>query len=316
MAVMHLGQGPAPAIPGPPAGVGSFLPAVVWAVVWTAVLLYCAAFLVCGGLLLHRLVRQIVRGRYLDAMLLRLRWRHRRSTGKIRLGSLERWIVWRVLAAGMPDRGRRVVWLPDSVEVLVAPTDLRALGPFAKRIRAGVVERLEALARTRWCRFRGRPVVTLAEDPACLPGRPALRLTFGEATEQAEITADGNGHRRLPAGGSRTRRAYLRPVRPQGAPSYLPSGHRFRIGRLPSCDLVIEQPTLSRHHAAVYQRNGAWYLVDEGSTNGTFVNLAPVAGPVRLADADQISLGTNVSLRFELAPPPSPSTRRSFTPPG
>ncbi len=43
------------------------------------------------------------------------------------------------------------------------------------------------------------------------------------------------------------------------------------IGREPDCGLVIDDPQVSRHHARVETRGGAYVVVDAGSTNGTWV---------------------------------------------
>jgi hypothetical protein len=263
-----------------------------------AVAVWCGICLLYVGLL----VREALRGGRLDATLLRLRLRWRPSTP--RHHRLERRIVWRVLAGGMPDPARRVVWLPDDIEVLVAPRDLLALGPAAERIRRRVHRRLQSLERTRECRFRAPPIVTIVDDPGCRPGHPELRIGFGEATEAETVaTAGRNGSRPpRPGGAVRARRAFLRPLWPPGPPQRLRAGRHFRIGRLPSCDLVVRQPTVSRTHAVMYERNGAWYVADDGSTNGTFVNRLRIDRPVRLAEADEIRLGASVVLRFERYP--------------
>ncbi|KAL4228390.1 Kanadaptin [Mactra antiquata] len=51
------------------------------------------------------------------------------------------------------------------------------------------------------------------------------------------------------------------------------------IGRLPSCDIPMEHPSLSRYHAVVQYSNGSsdqypsgWYLYDLDSTHGTWIN--------------------------------------------
>lgn len=55
------------------------------------------------------------------------------------------------------------------------------------------------------------------------------------------------------------------------------------FGRLPSCDVFMEHPSLSRHHAVVQYRDTAedghergWYLYDLDSTHGTWVNKVKV----------------------------------------
>ena len=50
-------------------------------------------------------------------------------------------------------------------------------------------------------------------------------------------------------------------------------GERKTIGRSPQADFVIDEPSLSRLHAAVaMSADGALAVEDLGSTNGVFVN--------------------------------------------
>ncbi len=45
----------------------------------------------------------------------------------------------------------------------------------------------------------------------------------------------------------------------------------LRVGASERCDLVLEDPTVSRFHCEVREIGEQWRLVDRGSTNGTFV---------------------------------------------
>ena len=71
------------------------------------------------------------------------------------------------------------------------------------------------------------------------------------------------------------RHPYLRPMQPPGPPRRLHGGRPFLIGRLPSCNLVLDQPAISRRHAVIYQGDRGWYIAYAGSSNGTHVNLMP-----------------------------------------
>lgn len=44
------------------------------------------------------------------------------------------------------------------------------------------------------------------------------------------------------------------------------------FGRSPRCGMVLADDTVSRYHAMLRRREDRWYLVDLGSSNGTWVN--------------------------------------------
>jgi len=67
-----------------------------------------------------------------------------------------------------------------------------------------------------------------------------------------------------------------------------------RIGRGPTCDIVVDQDSVSRLHALILNEEGRVSVRDAGSTNGTFVNDEPVAGELRLRNGDLIKVGRTV----------------------
>lgn len=71
------------------------------------------------------------------------------------------------------------------------------------------------------------------------------------------------------------------------------------LGRSRECDIVVEDPNVSRRHAAIRPSGGSWTIEDLGSTNGVLVNGVRAGRPVVLAPGDRIELGT-APLTFEL----------------
>jgi hypothetical protein len=71
------------------------------------------------------------------------------------------------------------------------------------------------------------------------------------------------------------------------------------LGRSRQCEVVVEDPNVSRRHAELRPRGGSWVLTDLGSTNGSRVNGRDVEGPTVVKPGDEIELGTTV-MRFEL----------------
>src|SRR5437870_3838811 len=67
------------------------------------------------------------------------------------------------------------------------------------------------------------------------------------------------------------------------------------IGRSPRSAIVLDSPNVSRRHAIINVQNvGEFWLIDLGSSNGTFLNKRRVHQPVRLCDQDQIVIGDSV----------------------
>jgi predicted component of type VI protein secretion system len=67
------------------------------------------------------------------------------------------------------------------------------------------------------------------------------------------------------------------------------------IGRGPDAGLVLDDEQVSRHHARVTpESDGTAVVEDLGSTNGTFVNRAPLHGPALLQAGDDLLVGVTV----------------------
>jgi adenylate cyclase len=76
-----------------------------------------------------------------------------------------------------------------------------------------------------------------------------------------------------------------------GRDTILIHGH-FSIGRSARNAMVLDSPEISRQHAIINVQNvGEFWLIDLGSSNGTFLNKRRVRQPVRLCDLDQIIIG-------------------------
>jgi pSer/pThr/pTyr-binding forkhead associated (FHA) protein len=62
------------------------------------------------------------------------------------------------------------------------------------------------------------------------------------------------------------------------------------IGRSPDCGIFLDDVTVSRKHAVVSERDGAFLVEDQGSLNGTFVNRKRVESS-QLEDGDEVQVG-------------------------
>ncbi len=97
----------------------------------------------------------------------------------------------------------------------------------------------------------------------------------------AEETAAAPGPRfvlEMPAPGGEVRRFVLRP------------GENV-VGRLGDCDIKLDDPSISRHHAVVTLTGDRVTVRDLGSTNRTFLGDDPIEGEVDLSVGTEVRIG-------------------------
>lgn len=70
------------------------------------------------------------------------------------------------------------------------------------------------------------------------------------------------------------------------------------LGRRSTCDLVLDDPHVSRAHATIRRQAGAVLIQDLKSTGGTFINGEQVEGSAALKHGDVVRFG-QVEARFE-----------------
>jgi pSer/pThr/pTyr-binding forkhead associated (FHA) protein len=94
------------------------------------------------------------------------------------------------------------------------------------------------------------------------------------------------------------------PLRLQVTPKEEPGGRAFRyefdgdraqvlLGRRGGVDVLLPHPKVALVHARIERRGGSYYLIDEGSSEGTTLNGSPAPAGERLLlrDHDQLSIG-------------------------
>lgn len=79
--------------------------------------------------------------------------------------------------------------------------------------------------------------------------------------------------------------------------------NEISIGRTSAAQLVLNDPTLSRVHATIFREGGDIWVMDENSSNGTFVNGERVAPDRKLRDGDEVRLGSHTRIYVEIRQP-------------
>lgn len=91
----------------------------------------------------------------------------------------------------------------------------------------------------------------------------------------------------------------------------LEGGQRLVIGRASSNEIPVADERASRRHAEIYSEDGAWFLRDLGSRNGTLLNGSKIDAPTLLSAGNQIVVAscrmTFVLSLTDYVPPPNDS---------
>ena len=113
----------------------------------------------------------------------------------------------------------------------------------------------------------------------------------GENTEtfSAEEVADEHGTA-LERAGLRGPALIVRSGGGRAGETFFPDPETSVIGRSPECDIFLDDVTVSRKHAVIVQRDGGFFVDDQGSLNGTFVNRKRVES-AQLEDGDELQIG-------------------------
>jgi hypothetical protein len=204
------------------------------------------------------------------------------------------------------------VYVPNHYRVFLSPADREQFTSYETALRKELSDYLLEHARQEGLALTSRPMVELMTDD---------RLSVGEFGIQAQLLSDEEeavpaqsgpsqgdfGHTMVytPAGDSRQ----LEPEAPaaaspaqallvgEGKRTVL-RGSRAVVGRSRDCDLVLDDPNVSRHHAELRREGDGWLVADLGSTNGIKVNGSRVESAA-LQPGDRVTFGL-IDLSFEL----------------
>jgi FhaA, N-terminal domain/FHA domain len=174
--------------------------------------------------------------------------------------------------------GVREVWAPNRYLFTLSESD----GQRFEQAEQALVNELkqvvrEAAAERGWG-LVGPPEVEFQVEENLGKGRFECEASFVEGEEElAPLPAVGERGTLVLAGG-------------RSVPLTQPE---VTIGRLPECDVVVDDPGASRQHARVRRTDGGFVLVDLGSTNGTLVNDVAIQEHV-LENGDRITIGETI----------------------
>jgi len=201
------------------------------------------------------------------------------------------------------------VYVPNHYRVFLSPDDREQFASYEPALRKELSDYLLEHARHEGLALTSRPQVEFMTDDRLELGEFGIQAQLLEAEEQEPAAADvapsaGDfGHTMVYSPDRDVRRLDPEPAAArallvgEGRRSPLP-GDRAVLGRSRDCDVVVNDPNVSRRHAEVRRDGPAWIVTDLGSTNGVKVNGRRV-DQAALEPGDRITLGLT-ELTFEL----------------
>jgi hypothetical protein len=184
------------------------------------------------------------------------------------------------------------VFVPNVYRFELNPADHERFREFGESLANELSDVVTRTAAERGWQLRGPARVELAVSEKVPVGTYELRGKV-EATPGHE-PARPPAARAAPAEPTAGRVASLELVDQAGQRITLPN--QAIIGRMPGCDVQLDDPSVSRRHARISRANSGWLIEDLGSTNGVTVNGASVEREY-LSGGEDIELG-NVRMRF------------------
>jgi hypothetical protein len=185
------------------------------------------------------------------------------------------------------------VYVPNSYLIHLGTEDFERFEGLIPTLQEEFGSLLARSAAERRWHFPGALVVDFAQDDAVAPGRFEVR---------AEHDADAVA----PAARESLTRDVLRLTGSQPPKEWVLGSGRMVMGRLPACEISLNDANASRQHAELVKREDGWWIIDLDSTNGTFVN-GSLVKERRLGPGDRIQIGSSkLEFATEQAPPAPP----------
>jgi len=196
-------------------------------------------------------------------------------------------------------------YVPNQYAVYLSPDDREQFASYEGALKKELSDYLLEYARNESLALVTRPTVQLETDDRLTTGEFGIQSWLsGAAAEELEkasvdVPSESDfGHTMVYSPDRQSPRRLETPL-PGGRAllvgedrrTAIPSG-KLVIGRSRDCDLVVDDPNVSRRHAEVRRDGERWLAVDLGSTNGIKVNGRRV-DEAALEPGDELTLGVS-----------------------
>lgn len=199
-------------------------------------------------------------------------------------------------------------YVPNSYMVYLSAGDREQFASYEQGLARELSDYLLEHARAEGLALLTRPTVELKTDDRLRLGEFGIQAQLVDAPGALPAPVAGRppapaepafGHTMVYSPAGEARKLESPVAAPVGRAMLVSAGRRrvltpprMMLGRSRDCDVVLDDPNVSRHHAELRAQDAAWVIVDLGSTNGIMVNGRPVS-QASLEPGDEIAIGAS-----------------------
>jgi len=200
-------------------------------------------------------------------------------------------------------------YVPNEYRVYLSPRDRERFASYEEALSGELAGYLLEHARRERLALLSRPVIEFETDDRLGLGQFGIQTRVVQPEEEPGQPAehDEGGRTMIYSTAGRVAEPLEKRARERSESALLlidgkrmmvgPAG--VTLGRSRECDVVLDDPNVSRQHAEIRPRGGSWVLTDLGSTNGSSINGRRIDGPEVVKPGDELEIGTSV-IKFEL----------------
>jgi hypothetical protein len=197
-------------------------------------------------------------------------------------------------------------YVPNEYRVFLSPRDRQRFSGYESSLAGELAGYLLEHARREGLTLMARPAIEFETDARLGLGEFGIQSGAVQPVQEEAPAAD-SGRTMVYSSAGRLAEPLEERARSRDQTALLlldgrrlvvgPAG--VSLGRSRECDIVLQDPNVSRRHAEVRPRGGSWVVADLGSTNGSRINGRRLEGSEVVKPGDEIEVGST-RLTFEL----------------
>ncbi|MDQ6606413.1 MAG: FHA domain-containing protein [Actinomycetota bacterium] len=200
-------------------------------------------------------------------------------------------------------------YVPNEYRVFLSPRDRERFADYEDALVGELAGYLLEHARRERLALLSRPVIEFETDGRLGLGEFGIQTRVVQPEDEGppQPAAEQTGRTMVYSTAGRVAEPLEERARSRAETALLLLGDKrmvvgptgVTLGRSRQCDVVLDDANVSREHAEIRPRGGAWVLTDLGSTNGSSLNGRRIDRPEVIKPGDELEFGTSV-ITFEL----------------